>query len=151
VFVLYVRFSVLCTGRGLVKSSSPVQVVLPTVLDLVTEVKRKVSWRRPRPEMGCRAKGIYAYIYRYKWTKYFHFLDNYIVNCLHLKYISVITTGFTQKSGRKRSLPSYRSRGGKCQPRWFKLYCHIRRSHRWQLSFRTAAFEKQNQVWFCST
>jgi hypothetical protein len=31
--------------------------VLPTVLDLVTEVKRKVSWRRPRPELGCRAKG----------------------------------------------------------------------------------------------
>jgi hypothetical protein len=31
-------------------------VVLPTVLDLVTEMKRKVSWRRPRLELGCRAK-----------------------------------------------------------------------------------------------
>jgi hypothetical protein len=30
---------------------------LPTVLDVVTEVKQKVSWRRPRPELGCRAKG----------------------------------------------------------------------------------------------
>jgi hypothetical protein len=28
-----------------------------TVLDLATEVKRKVSWRQPRPELGCRAKG----------------------------------------------------------------------------------------------
>jgi hypothetical protein len=32
-------------------------VVLPTVLDLVTEVKRTVLWRQPRPELGCRAKG----------------------------------------------------------------------------------------------
>jgi hypothetical protein len=31
---------------------------LSTVLDLVTEVKWKVSWRLPRPELGCRAKGI---------------------------------------------------------------------------------------------
>jgi hypothetical protein len=30
--------------------------VLPIVLDLVTEVKRKVSWWRPRPQLGCRAK-----------------------------------------------------------------------------------------------
>jgi hypothetical protein len=30
---------------------------LHRVLDLVTEVKRKVSCRRPRPELGCRAKG----------------------------------------------------------------------------------------------
>jgi hypothetical protein len=27
------------------------------VLDLITEVKREVSWRRQRPELGCRAKG----------------------------------------------------------------------------------------------
>jgi hypothetical protein len=45
------------TGRGLATSWSPVQGVVPTVLDLVTEVKRKFSWRRPRPELGCRAKG----------------------------------------------------------------------------------------------
>jgi hypothetical protein len=50
-------FMCLYTGRGLATSWSPVQGVLPTVLDLVTEVKRKVSWRRPRPELGCRAKG----------------------------------------------------------------------------------------------
>jgi hypothetical protein len=43
--------------RGLVTSRSPVQGVLQTVLDLITEVKREVSWRRPRPELGCRAKG----------------------------------------------------------------------------------------------
>jgi hypothetical protein len=46
----------LCTGRGLATSWSPVQGLL-TVLDLVTEVKRKVPWRWPRPELGCRAKG----------------------------------------------------------------------------------------------
>jgi hypothetical protein len=46
----------LCTGRGLATSWLPVQGVLPTILDLVNEVKRKVSWRRPRPELGCRAK-----------------------------------------------------------------------------------------------
>jgi hypothetical protein len=46
-----------CAGRGLATSWSPVQGVLQTVLDLVTEVKRKVSWRRPRAELGCRAKG----------------------------------------------------------------------------------------------
>jgi hypothetical protein len=50
-------FLCLCTGRGLATSWSPVQEVLPTVLDLITEVKRKVSWRRPRSELGCRAKG----------------------------------------------------------------------------------------------
>jgi hypothetical protein len=50
-------FLCLCTGRGLATCWSPVQGVLPTVLDLVTEVKRKVSWRRPRPELGCRVKG----------------------------------------------------------------------------------------------
>jgi hypothetical protein len=38
-------------------SWSPVQGVQPIVLDVVTEVKQKVSWRRPRPELGCRAKG----------------------------------------------------------------------------------------------
>jgi hypothetical protein len=27
------------------------------LLDLVTEMKRKVPWRRPRPKMGCRATG----------------------------------------------------------------------------------------------
>jgi hypothetical protein len=42
VFVLCVRFLCLCTGRGLATSRSPVQGVLPTVLDLVTGVKRKV-------------------------------------------------------------------------------------------------------------
>jgi hypothetical protein len=50
-------FLCLCTGRGVATSWSPVQGVLPTVLYLVTEVKRKVLWRRPRPELGCRAKG----------------------------------------------------------------------------------------------
>jgi hypothetical protein len=50
-------FLCLSTGRGLATSWSPVQGVLPTLLDLVTEVNRKVSWRRPRPELGCRAKG----------------------------------------------------------------------------------------------
>jgi hypothetical protein len=46
-----------CMNVGFAMSWSPVQGVLPTVLDLVTVVKRKVSWRRPRPELGCRAKG----------------------------------------------------------------------------------------------
>jgi hypothetical protein len=32
------------------------KLITRSVLDLVTEVKRKVSWRRPRPELGCRAK-----------------------------------------------------------------------------------------------
>jgi hypothetical protein len=49
-------FLCLCTGRGLATNSSPVQGVLPTLLVLITEVKRKVSWRRPGPELGCRAK-----------------------------------------------------------------------------------------------
>jgi hypothetical protein len=49
-------FLCLCTGRGLATSWSPVQGVLPTLLDLVSEVKRRVSWRRLRPEMGCRPK-----------------------------------------------------------------------------------------------
>jgi hypothetical protein len=39
-------------SRCLATSWSPVQGVLLTVLDLVTEMKRKVSWRRPRPEIG---------------------------------------------------------------------------------------------------
>jgi hypothetical protein len=51
----------LCTVRGLTTSWSPVQEVLPTVLDLVTEMKRKVSWRWPRAEFGCRAKGKKCY------------------------------------------------------------------------------------------
>jgi hypothetical protein len=42
--------------QSLATSWSPVQGVLPTVLDLVTEAKQKISWRRPRPELGCRAK-----------------------------------------------------------------------------------------------
>jgi hypothetical protein len=49
-------FLCLCTGRGLATSWSPAQGVLPPVLDLVTEGKRKVSWRRPRPKLGCTAK-----------------------------------------------------------------------------------------------
>jgi hypothetical protein len=58
-------FLCLCTLRGLATSWSPVQGVLPTVLELVTEVKRKDSWRRPRPELGCRAKGKKNYV---NWT-----------------------------------------------------------------------------------
>jgi hypothetical protein len=49
-------FLCLCTGRGIATNWSPVQGVLPTVLDLVTEVKQKVSWRRPVLELVCRAK-----------------------------------------------------------------------------------------------
>jgi hypothetical protein len=30
----------------------PIQGVQPTVLDLVTEMKWKISWRRPRPKIG---------------------------------------------------------------------------------------------------
>jgi hypothetical protein len=44
------------TGKGLATSWSPVQGVLPIVLDLVTEMKWKVSCRRERPKLGCRAK-----------------------------------------------------------------------------------------------
>jgi CDP-diglyceride synthetase len=40
------------TRRGLATSWSPLQRVLLTVLDLITEMKRKVSWRRPRPKIG---------------------------------------------------------------------------------------------------
>jgi hypothetical protein len=43
-------------SRCLATSWSPVQGVLLTVLDLVNEIKRKVSWRRPRPKIGGRAK-----------------------------------------------------------------------------------------------
>jgi hypothetical protein len=43
------------TRRSLATSWSPVQGVLLTVLDLVTVMKRKVSWRRSRPKSGCRA------------------------------------------------------------------------------------------------
>jgi hypothetical protein len=59
VYCLCCVFILLClyTSRGLATSWSPVQGVLPAVLDLVTEVKRKVSWRRPRPELDCRTKG----------------------------------------------------------------------------------------------
>jgi hypothetical protein len=39
-------------------SWSGVQGVLPTVQDLVTEVTRKVSWRRPRTELGYRSKRV---------------------------------------------------------------------------------------------
>jgi hypothetical protein len=34
-----------------------VKGIIPTVLDVVTEVKLKVSWRWRKPELGCRAKG----------------------------------------------------------------------------------------------
>jgi hypothetical protein len=57
VYIYVCVFLCLCTGRGLETSWSPVQGVLPTVLDLVTEVKRKVLRRRRRPELGCRHKG----------------------------------------------------------------------------------------------
>jgi hypothetical protein len=50
-------FLCFCTVRGIATGWSPVQGVLSTVLDLVTGVKRKVSWRRPRSELGYRAKG----------------------------------------------------------------------------------------------
>jgi hypothetical protein len=50
-------FFCLCVQVGGHATRLPhVQGVLLTVLDLVTEVKRKVSWKRPRPELGCRAK-----------------------------------------------------------------------------------------------
>jgi hypothetical protein len=39
-------------SRGFTTSWSPVRGVQPTVLDLVTETKRKVSWRRSRPQNG---------------------------------------------------------------------------------------------------
>jgi hypothetical protein len=45
-FVLSTLFG-LCTCRGIATSWSPVQGVLLTVLNLVTEVQREVSWRRP--------------------------------------------------------------------------------------------------------
>jgi hypothetical protein len=56
------------TGRGLATSWSPIQGVLPTVMDLVTELKRKVWWRRPRPELGFRAKGKKS-VSPEQWTK----------------------------------------------------------------------------------
>jgi hypothetical protein len=40
------------TRRGLATSWLPVQGVQLTVLDLVTEMKRKVSWRQPRTKIG---------------------------------------------------------------------------------------------------
>jgi hypothetical protein len=46
-------FLCLCTGRSLDTSWSSVQ----GVIDLVTEVKRKVSCRWPSPKLGCRVKG----------------------------------------------------------------------------------------------
>jgi hypothetical protein len=49
-------FLCFCTGRGLATSCSPVQGVPPTVLDLVIDLKREVSWKLLRPELGCRAK-----------------------------------------------------------------------------------------------
>jgi hypothetical protein len=57
IFSVVCVFLCLCTCRDLATSCSHAQVVMPTVLDLVTEVKRKVSWRRPRPKLGCRASG----------------------------------------------------------------------------------------------
>jgi hypothetical protein len=55
-FVLCVRFSVF------VYKQRPCDELIahprsPTVLDLVTEMKRKCSWRRPRFRLGCRANG----------------------------------------------------------------------------------------------
>jgi hypothetical protein len=44
--------SPVAVSRGLTTSWSPVQGVLPIVLDLVTELKWRVSWRRPRPKIG---------------------------------------------------------------------------------------------------
>jgi hypothetical protein len=35
----------------------------PTVLDLVTEMKWKVSWRWPRPKIGLESHGGKKYIY----------------------------------------------------------------------------------------
>jgi hypothetical protein len=58
----------MCTGRCLATSWSPVKGVLPTVLDLVTEVKRTVSWSWPRPELGCRARGKKRY-YKFYFAK----------------------------------------------------------------------------------
>jgi hypothetical protein len=66
-------FLCLCTGRGLATSWWPVQGVLPTVIDLVTEVKRKVSWRRPRPELGCRAKGKKIFSTRFHFVRMWNF------------------------------------------------------------------------------
>jgi hypothetical protein len=43
------------TRRGLAKSWSPVQGVLLTVLDLLNEMKLKVSWRLPRPKIGLQS------------------------------------------------------------------------------------------------
>jgi hypothetical protein len=56
VFVFYVRFSVFVYRERpcdelITRPRSP-----PAALDLVTKVKREVSWGRPRPESGCRAK-----------------------------------------------------------------------------------------------
>jgi hypothetical protein len=57
VCVLRAFFCLCVQVGGLATRLSHVQGVLLTVLDLVTEVKLKVSWRRPRPELGCRVKG----------------------------------------------------------------------------------------------
>jgi hypothetical protein len=46
---VYSMFVLSCVGRGLAMSWSLVQGVLPTVLNKVTEVKRKVSWMPHAP------------------------------------------------------------------------------------------------------
>jgi hypothetical protein len=46
--------------------------VLPTVLDLVTEVKRKVSWRRSTHKLGCRAKGKKNKLVELIWLSFFN-------------------------------------------------------------------------------
>lgn len=57
IFSVVCVFLCLCTCRDLATSCSHAQVVMPTVLDLVSEVERKVSWGQQRPELGCRSKG----------------------------------------------------------------------------------------------
>jgi hypothetical protein len=52
---------VLCAHFFVFVYRSPVQGVLPIILDLVTELKQKISWRWPRPEIGCRAWTVFSY------------------------------------------------------------------------------------------
>jgi hypothetical protein len=48
-------FLCLCTGRGLATIWSPAHEVLPSVQDLETEVKRRVSWRQAKAQIGAVA------------------------------------------------------------------------------------------------
>jgi hypothetical protein len=60
----------------------------PTVLDLLTEMRRKVSWRRPRPKIGLwghRKKGIGFYIRGYVPAVLFC----YCFSCLICKCVSL--------------------------------------------------------------